>query len=266
MAKYRILKRTEKSRNIDHRVNEDKYLFAEYSFMNDEKFWVMIVADGMGGLSDGDQASYRAVRGFAGAIYQKILDLYLGYDAENFSLTYYADKVEKAIKEAFTRANQEICEHADPFVETGTTLSVLVVLGSYAVIANMGDSPIYYYRKETDEFTLVSELHTLAELEAKNGCYERFSEEYYSKDHQIYRSLGFTDHLDAEEVYSKVIGYVASGDFFLIGSDGAFGRMGEEEIFQIMGQENEQEVLKNLFERAREDKNDDQTAILFKVC
>lgn len=266
MEKYKIFKRTEKSKNPDHRVNEDKCLFLEYSFMNDEKLCEMIVADGMGGLADGEKASHLAVKGFAKIMYQKILDLYLESDMENFSLTYYADKVETAMKEAMIEANQMVCENSDPFVETGTTLSVVVVLGHYAVIANIGDSPIYYYKKETDEFHLVSQLHTEAEMDVECGLYERYSDEYYSNDHRIYKSIGYKDHLSEDDIYTKVIGYVQSGDLFLIGSDGAFGRMKEEEIFSKVNQEKENESLKVLFERAREDKNDDQTAILFKIC
>lgn len=265
MAKYRIFKRTEKSEDMYHEINEDHYMLAEYCLMNDEKLTLMVVADGMGGLEAGEKASYYAIKGFMQSVYNNILEVYLKNDSENFSLTHYADKLKSIILTAIMEANKTVCDNADPFVDTGTTLSVIAVLGGFAVVANTGDSPVYYYRRETDEFLMVSKLHTKAEQDVEAGKYTRFSEEYYKNAHIIYKSLGYKGCLMEDDIYVKVIGYIRSGDMFLIGSDGAFGRMSDNEILNIMNQDNEYQILKNLFARAKEDKNDDQTAIFYKV-
>lgn len=266
MAKYRVFHRTEQSKDIyHHEVNEDRYMFAEYGLMNDEKLTLLVVADGMGGLSDGAVASHYAIKGFMQSIYENILELYLESDNENFSLTYYADELKKMVVTAIIEANKAVCDNAEPFVETGTTLSVVAILGGLAIVANTGDSPVYFYRSETGEFSIVSKLHTVAEQDADVGVYERYSDEYYANDHIIYKSLGNQEQLQEEDVYVKVVGYLQSGDIFLIGSDGAFGRMREQEILDIVQQEKETLVLRALFEQARKDKDDDQTAILYKV-
>ena len=175
MAKYRIFKRTEKSKDIFHEVNEDHFMIAEYSLMNDETLTLLVVTDGMGGLMDGDKASYYAIKGFMKSIYEKVLDLYLEEDNENFSLTHYIDRLQAVIKAAIKDANTMVCDSADPFSEIGTTISVVAILGGCAVVANTGDSPVYYYRQQTDEFSLVSQLHTRAELNVHEGKYKRYS-------------------------------------------------------------------------------------------
>ena len=56
---------------------------------------------------------------------------------------------------------------------------------------------------------------------------------------------------------------------FLVGSDGVFGRMCEQEILDVMKKHidngREKFALQRLFLRARRDKNDDQTAVLLCV-
>ena len=175
-------------------------------------------------------------------------------------------ELEEIVKQAVKDANRNVCEQTSPFVETGTTLSVVVILGDYAVLANVGDSPVYYYRSKTKEFQLISSLQTRAEQDVARGKYERYSEEYYENDHIIYSSLGAREELQNEDIFVNVIGYINSGDMFLVGSDGSFGRMKENEIYQIISGEEEYTVLKELFEEARKDKDDDQTAVFYKVC
>lgn len=266
MANYKVFSRTEKSRDISHKLNEDCFLFTEYSFMNDERIKILAVADGIGGLEQGEKASFDAISGFSQSVYQSLLQEYMMHSAENFSMTYYAEKMEEIVKQAVKDANRNVCEQTSPFVETGTTLSVVVILGDYAVLANVGDSPVYYYRSKTKEFQLISSLQTRAEQDVARGKYERYSEEYYENDHIIYSSLGAREELQNEDIFVNVIGYINSGDMFLVGSDGSFGRMKENEIYQIISGEEEYTVLKELFEEARKDKDDDQTAVFYKVC
>lgn len=265
MSGYKIFSRTEKSRDWEHKVNEDQYFHIEYSFMNDEKLLLIILADGMGGLSQGDQASYNAVYGFASEVYQHLLKMYMDNSREDFSMTYYAGDMEQILKNAMRAANKNVCDHADPYEPTGTTLSVVAVLGGYAIAANVGDSPIYYYSARTKEFRLISELHTKAEKDVEAGMYDRYSAQYYENDHIIYRSLGTKNHLEDEDIYVRLVGYLEQGDMFLVGSDGAFGHMREEEIYQVVSQAEDGTVLKELFEKAREDKDDDQTAVLYRM-
>lgn len=266
MSNYKVYSRTEKSRDPGHKVNEDSYLYTDYCFMNDEHIRLLMVADGMGGLADGAGASYHAVSGFTQAVYSELAECYLKSDQENFSIAFYADRMEMMLRSAICRANREVCGNAPRMVETGTTLSVVAVLGNYAVIANIGDSPVYYYDAKEKEFSLVSELQTRAEKDVANGLYERYSPEYYAHDHILCKTLGEKEELDENDIFVRVLGFLHEGDTFLIGSDGAFGRLQTDEIEETISGKRGNDALRLLFDEARIDKNDDQTAILYRIC
>ena len=266
MSNYKIYSRTEKSRDPEHKVNEDCHLYTEYCFMNDEFIRSMLVADGMGGLTDGQKASIHAVTGFSEAFYRILMKNYLQASGERFSISFYGDRLIEIIRSAICEANRKVCREAEPMVETGTTLSVVVILGNYAVVANVGDSPVYYYNAEEKELSLVSELQTKAEKDVENGLYERYSPEYYAHDHILCKTLGEKDELDEDDIHVRVIGFLHDQDMFLAGSDGAFGRLQEDEIEEAVIGRKGNEALRILFDEARLDKNDDQTAILYKIC
>lgn len=266
--KYRVYTQTEKSTARNHVVNEDRYLFTEYIFNEDKPIHLLIVADGMGGLEDGEQASMNAVRGFSKAFYEKVVDVYMCGHMESFSLSYFADKVEWAVREAMHSANAEVLKNSDVLKPSGATISVVCIIDRCAVCANIGDSPIYFYRSKKRKLKLVSKLQTQAELDVEAGVYERYSSSYYAKDNILYHSLGQYSKMDEEDIYTYQIGGLQKGDIFLVGSDGAFGRIQEYELLELLedcSEDDEEFILEELFDMARMDKNDDQTAIFYVV-
>lgn len=265
---YRICTQTEKANSFNHKVNEDSYLFSEYTFMEDKKIRLLIVADGMGGLEDGEQASANAVKGFAKAFYNKMLECYVRANEDAFFATYFADKIKEVIKDSICEANREVCENTEAFKQTGSTISVVCIVDDYAIVANVGDSPVYFYRAKTGKLNLVSTLHTQAELDVEAGIYERYTGEYYRNDHKIYNSLGQFRNLNKEDISCNMIGRLKDGDSFLIGSDGAFGLLLKTEIQEVIEEcfgEYEGFLLTRLFEEASEGKDDDRTAIFYVV-
>lgn len=270
MKEYRIYMKTNGAKPKNHRmrVNEDRFLFSEYRFMEDINIKVLVVADGMGGMQDGDKAAGNAVRGFSRTFYDKLVGLYMENDVNMFSISCFAEKLCVIVKEAFKAANDDVCKKADAIKPTGTTCSVVCIAGGYAVAANVGDSPIYYYHAQPRELRLISKLQTEAELDVEAGRYERYSPEYYANSNVLYQSLGAYSSLDDEDIFCCVLGKICCGDMFLLGTDGAFGRWEKHEILELLdgcGEGKEGDVLSKLFERAREDTNDDQTAILYVV-
>mgnify|MGYP004518774783 FL=1 len=265
---YRIYTDTVKSYMPGHKVNEDRCLFTEFSFMQDKKVRLMIICDGMGGLNDGEVAAQNGVSGFAHTFYREIMSCYLETDMDGFSLEYSIHDVEDAMIKALQCANDKVCAGADSLKATGATLSAVCVFDDFAVVINVGDSPVYFYRAAKKKIKLVSVLQTKAEQDVAEGIYERYSEEYYENDHRIYNSLGLYGELNPENICVTSIGKLEQGDVFLMGSDGAFGRMKEEEIqtmIEYCATGNDGFVLTQLFSRAREDKYDDQTAFLY-IC
>lgn len=266
---YRIYDGTEKSQA--HPVNEDSYMFSEYVFQRDKSIRQLVVADGMGGLEDGEKASSDAVNGFLSAMYSEFVNIYLkNAGMEGFSLSYAEKEVERAMVCAINSANHAVCSHAaSPLRATGTTISAVCIMDDFAVVANVGDSPVFFYKKRTGQLRLVSTLQTQAEQEVADGLYERYSADYYANEHRIYCSLGQYNILEEGDICVSAIGGLSEGDMILMGSDGAFGRLQIQEILELIQGcpvEEEDFILPQLFELARMDKEDDQTAFLYVVA
>ena len=264
---YQLFTRTEKSLERGHTVNQDRFMFSEFSFQGDRKIRLLILADGMGGLDCGEIAAENAVKGFSRSVYTQLIEEYMKPELQRFSMAYCSDRIRTILRKAFDDANTEVCSNAGEMIESGTTLSVVCIVDRYAIIANAGDSPVYFYRGAKKQLSLVSTLQTLAERDVSEGKYQRYSEQYYDHEHIIYSDLGEYDRLSDEDVCFAEVGDLEEGDAFLIGSDGAFGRLYDCEIQQVLEQKRgkEEELLPSLFEMARAGKNDDQTGMLYLV-
>ena len=266
---YRVYEKTVKSRR--HNVNEDRMMFSEYTFMRNFTIRLMVVADGMGGLEHGDQASHNALTGFLESFYTETIREYTAAQRKGYSLRHDIDKVREVMVKSVKEANRRVCRGADRLEETGSTISAVCVVDDYAVVVNVGDSPIYYYDSWQEELTLISRLQTEAELRAENGEYERYSREYYADEHRLTNYLGGFEDLEEEDIGVYPIDDLKPGDVILLGSDGSFGRMSEDTIGVELeeslkdGVEGESVFLKTLFHIARMDKDDDQTAIMYIV-
>ena len=269
---FRVYWKTVKSMDYSHETNQDSLMFSEYAFMSDGAVKLMIVADGMGGLVKGEEASRNAVTGFLEKFYSSMLDIYLKKKMDGFSLKYTVYEVEDAMVASIQAASEKVCRDSGRIERTGTTISAVCVVDDYAVAVNVGDSPIYFYRKKSDSLRMVSKLDTLAEMNVAAGKYERYSHEYYEDEHILYNYLGNYEILEKEHINCSSIGSLEAGDAFLIGSDGAFGRMSERDIENMLSDNFKDEedmegfFLEDLFQNAREDKDDDQSAILYVVA
>ena len=285
---YEVYWNTEKSIDIRHKNNEDSLMFSEYSFMGDEPIKTIVIADGVGAYKNGKTASDNAVTGFLEALYSEIFKIYQKSSTEGYSLRYYIQDVKEAMKDAIIKANGKVCAGVGQYEKTGTTISAVCVIDDCAVIANVGDSPVYYYNSRRQKLVLVSELQTLAEKNVENGIYARYSPDYYDDEHRIYHYLGESLELDPCDIFMRTIGNLTEGDIILSGTDGAFSYMKNSEIQNLIynmiktpkavgkndGYINSKGCiednsldgagfLEELFRRASEYKFDDQTAILY---
>lgn len=264
--KYRLYSNSEKSYELNHENNEDSYLFTEFSFMKDKKIKLLIIADGMGGLTHGDIASKNAIAGFVSSFYNDILQCYLNSDMVNFSMKYAVEDMKKALVRGIQAANTAVCTGAEAFQPTGSTISVVCIIDDCVVSANVGDSPIYLYKKSENNIRLISKLQTKSERESEAGYYKRNSDEYHKNSHILYCSLGQYSKLSTEDICVSVTGQLEAGDAILMGSDGCFGYTSDSIIKQMLCDCKEPEegfILPQLFELSRVDKNDDQTALLY---
>lgn len=161
------------------------------------------VADGMGGHRAGEVASSTALQELERLVPQ------LG-DSEEQGL-------ESGLTEAFIQANRVVNESSTTEPENagmGTTLTVLLVRGSTAVIAHVGDSRAYLWRDEvltslTVDHSLVGELVRLGQISPEEA-------EKHPQRHVLMRAVGTDQKI---EVDCRSIG-LHSGDVFLLCTDG----------------------------------------------
>jgi protein phosphatase len=118
----------------------------------------LVVADGMGGMAAGEVASRLAITHF--------LDLVL--ETPDWILGRGEPEVEEVIDRAvgrFRDVNEAVLDQGrrqPGHGGMGTTLTVAVSLGEDLIVAHVGDSPVYLFRR--DELHKLTRDHTLAQL------------------------------------------------------------------------------------------------------
>lgn len=200
------------------KVNQD-------AFHLDDELGLYIVADGMGGHAAGEVAAWETVE----AIHDMVLR---GRDTiDQFRMTPISEDTSRDICRLLESAVQSatylvygMAEQSPNFHGMGTTASVLLLVGAYAVIAQVGDTRIYCVRdRETIQLT---EDHTLINWQIREGIIS--PEEARNSPHKnvITRAVGNKDYV---EVDTQIVS-VDVGDRFLLCSDGLHGYLSREEI------------------------------------
>lgn len=196
-------------------LNED---FAYY--LENEKFKVYVVADGMGGHNAGEVASKMAAEGVVEYISQKI-DLEDGKDI---------------LKRAIEYVNRNIYNYSlenDAYNGMGTTITACLKTDKIIQVANVGDSSCFGIKensiiKITKDHSLVQELldlGTISEDEAAN----------HPKKNIITRAVG-----TGEEVQVDIF-TIDNGkyDMYLLCSDGLTNELTKEEMLTVINEEKE---------------------------
>ena len=213
--------------------NEDYVAKIDYSLDQSgaaEPRGLYIVADGMGGYKEGEKASRESVRrAFRDFIEgQVLLDLRSGSHMLSepdqpvaLDATLRA-MVEEANRLVFSRRQGTGMKH-------GTTIVVLLIIGSKAAVANVGDSRAYLSRN--GELKQISQDHSLVFSLYKAGQITEDQIYSHPQKNEIYRSLG-----DQENVKVDVFPLdVRAGDRFLLASDGLWEMVRNAQIAAILG-------------------------------
>lgn len=217
---------------------------------------MMCVADGMGGLSAGKYYSEEAVR----LLNEKLLRLIMDDRFRGASIDEQTKLLEDFSRKVFQEINQELYTAGlNAGVKGGTTLSLVIRFWHNYIIANCGDSPVYYMKD--GNLHLASDIQNAAWHMVLEGRTKEGSLIYYQNKSRLLQYLGrretVTPHLMtlAQE----------KADCILLGTDGVFGNLSQDQIARILRHEkNRQEILHDLFESARDEgEEDNQTAILY---
>jgi protein phosphatase len=198
-------------------LNEDAYYF-------DDQLGLYVVADGMGGHAAGEVASHEAVEALYGMVKRGI-----------GKLRELVDPVEEADMRAASRLMESAVQAATYFVFSiaeidrektgmGTTISALLVLGNYAITAQVGDSRIYLVRDGGVE--QLTEDHTLIAWQLKQGLITPQEAARSPHKNVITRAVGNREYV---QVDTRAVA-VTAGVRILLCSDGLHGYLRDEDI------------------------------------
>lgn len=188
-------------------------------------FGLYIVADGMGGHKNGHIASSTASRTAAKYIIEQIYMPLLKLDgAAN------AAPIQEVMEKAVETAHKALFDPADD-ADSGTTLTIALVLGSRLYVAHVGDTRLYLWHnnkleKVTTDHSLVQRLQDVGQLTAEEAT-------YYQYRHVLLRAVGQGEDL-VIDTYTRRLPKKGK---LLLCTDGVSGLIPEYEIGMILKQD-----------------------------
>ncbi len=215
------------SRKNKRRVNQDYHLYMEYRVNHEAMLKVFLIADGMGGLSFGELVSSLAVEKW-------ILKLQKQTMSKEFLGKSIHEQIECLKVFSFhvvQEINQEVYQELiNQGIEGGTTLTAGILFFDTLILSNCGDSPAYCYQGKEKSLVKVTREQNVAEELVRQGKTTKNSPLYLQKKNLL------TDYIGK---YRESTPHVCTmsfqpGDLLLLGSDGAFGKLREEEIRRII--------------------------------
>ncbi len=178
---------------------------------------LFVVADGMGGHAGGDVASSLAI-----AELQPLDRTY-----ENTS------DAERTLRGAVSDAAESLIDtvHVRPeLAGMGTTVSAIIMVDDYAVIAHIGDSRIYLFRD--DALTQITTDHTFVQRLVDSGRITPEEARYHPRRSVLMRVLG---DMDANPELDTFIMPTQPGDRWLLCSDGLSGVVDDPHTAKALG-------------------------------
>lgn len=218
----------------DH--NEDSLLYLKLCLNNTslEKTWgLYVVADGMGGHAGGEVASGLAIRTIAEGIMEEYLSSSMHPDVK-----YDQTRTREIVRNAVLRANEAVRQEAlARSNDMGTTLTMALVVGDRATIANIGDSRTYLYREGklrrlTKDHSLVMRLVELGQIR-ETDIYT------HPQRNAVLRSLGDRPNIEVD-IYTERL---RPGDQLLLCSDGQWEMTHDPEMEHILASSDDPEKV-----------------------
>ena len=222
--------------------NEDNFACQDFGGRS-----LFVVADGMGGHDAGEIASKIAVK----TICKEVMEQAKHNDDPQGLLELVVRLANVEVrKEGWSRASN-----------MGTTLSLALVDGDKAYIANVGDSRAYWI--ENGSITQLTEDHSLVAKLVLSGKLTKEEARYHPKSNLLYRSIG-TDEIVKVDTYTVNL---KKGGSLLLCTDGLWGELSDEEIQGIFSTEKKCEAIcAGLIKRANEHGGKDNiTAVVVKA-
>jgi protein phosphatase len=196
----------------------------EDAFYIDDQLGLYVVADGMGGHAAGEVASREAIDTLYGMVKRGVGNLRELIDPVSEADARAACRLMESAVQAATYFVFSIAEIDRAKSGMGTTISAMLILGDYAITAQVGDSRIY--RVENDTVEQLTEDHTLIAWQLKQGLITPQEAARSPHRNVITRAVGNREYV---QVDTRRVPLLASTRFLLC-SDGLHGYLRDEDI------------------------------------
>ena len=201
----------------------------EDAFFLDNSMGLYVVADGMGGHAAGEVASQESVETVYGMVKRQYPSLHALKEPVIDDDARAACRVMESSVQGATYMVFSMAEMDRGKTGMGTTISALLILGDFAVTAQVGDSRIYrIHDGETEQLT---EDHTLIAWQLKQGLITPQEARKSPHRNVITRAVGNRDYVQVDTGLVPL----RSGDRFLLCSDGLHGYLHQADIAPIAG-------------------------------
>ncbi|MGH2514581.1 MAG: PP2C family protein-serine/threonine phosphatase [Ktedonobacterales bacterium] len=180
---------------------------------------------------------------------------------ESIVLEHYTDKLKAAVEQS----SEAIVEYGHQHAEArglGSTVTVVMIAGDQAFIANVGDSRTYLFRD--GKLQRLTHDHSLVERLVEAGQIER--DEVYDHPHRnlIYRSLGANKAEVDVDIFTERL---KDGDALLLCSDGLWEMVRDPQLESILGEVSDPAAATEiLIERANENGGEDNISAVLVRC
>jgi protein phosphatase len=204
----------------------------EDAFFHDDQTGFYVVADGVGGHSKGEIASLEAVEQLRMWVHgaSSHVERCIARCEQN------ANEARWEVRRLLESGLQSACYMVygmamlDPTKQgMSTTVSALLIRGRFAFAAHVGDSRVY--RVRGNDVLQITEDHTLINYKLKHGLLTEEEAVHAAGKHVITRAVGHKDYVQVDTADVDV----ASGDRFLLCTDGLHGYLGERDITELCG-------------------------------
>lgn len=250
MSKHLVFGQATDRGNVLGKENEDSiwsFLSSGRSIENVPDFGVFVVADGLGGQSDGQQASAFTVRTVITQIVQSVyLPLLVDHNA--------SPPLNDALTHALEQANHFVNHETH---NGGATIVTAVLVGNLAHIAHMGDSRAYLVtstgiEKLTDDHSLVNRLY-------QEGSISTSELQNHPMDHVIYRAVGGSDEIEVDIIPRRL----PPDSSLVLCCDGLWKEVDPEDIRLIVrGTPNPQDAANKLVQLANDNGGHDNISVI----
>jgi serine/threonine protein phosphatase PrpC len=224
--------------------NEDSILaltLALLGEMTDLSFGLFMVADGMGGHSEGQKASQLATRIVAKEVMARLYGPFLQVDDSDTP-----GPVLTILTESLQLANWRI-NRENP--QSGTTLTVGLIVGSRLYIAHVGDSRAYLIDGTDTDSELLTLDHSFVQRLQDSGQISPEEALVHPQRNILYRAIGQGERLEID-TFSRVI---PRPGWLLLCSDGLWGVLTAETLVDtVIALQDPQQICDELVSAALE--------------